>query len=61
MAELKQLAKIASEICKEPAKHVNLLNQLIPGLLTLIDMKLNSADREQVLSLIISVVESFSK
>ena len=51
MAELKQLTKLSEKICSDPAKHVNSLNQLIPGLLTLIESKLDAPTRERVLSL----------
>lgn len=60
MAELKQLTKLSEKICSDPAQHVNSLNQLIPGLLTLIESKVDAPTRERVLSLVISLAESLA-
>ena len=62
MSELKQLVKLASAICDSPAKNVNQINQLIPGLLNLIEQEtLDLASKEKILDVAILLIESFGK
>lgn len=61
MSELKPLIKLSKKICREPAKHVNSLNQLIPGLLSLIDSQLlDQETKEKILNETISLFEAFT-
>lgn len=57
MSELKALLKLSRQICKEPAKHVNSLNQLIPGFLALIDSEgLDLDSKEKILNETIGLI-----
>ena len=60
MKELKKIKELANQICEAPAQNVNMVNQLVPGILAIIEESIDVSQRESVLEILIQLIEGFS-